>query len=98
MLGIYFVASILAFFTYLMDKSAAQNNQWRVKESTLHLLGLVGGWPGALLAQKTLRHKSKKMGFQMVFWATVMINCSVLGWLSTQDGSAFMQSIARLGG
>lgn len=95
-LGVYCLASALAFLAYALDKSAAQNNRWRTKESTLHLIGVVGGWPGALLAQKRLRHKSKKKEFQTVFWATVIINCSALVWLLTTSGSAFLSSI--LGG
>ncbi|MFA5172456.1 MAG: cold shock and DUF1294 domain-containing protein [Sulfuriferula sp.] len=92
-LGVYLAASILAFFAYAVDKSAAQNNRWRTQESTLHLFGIVGGWPGAWLAQKTLRHKSKKKEFQTVFWATVIINCFALGWLLTKSGSTFLGSI-----
>jgi len=92
-LGVYFIASSLTFLAYAIDKSAAQNNRWRTKESTLHLFGIVGGWPGALLAQKTFRHKSKKEEFQTVFWATVIINCFALGWLLTKNGSAFLSSI-----
>lgn len=91
--GVYLAASIIAFIAYAIDKSAAKNNRWRTKESTLHLFGLIGGWPGALLAQKTLRHKSKKEEFQMVFWATVVLNCCAFGWLFTRGGSAFIQSI-----
>lgn len=92
-LGVYFLASVLAFLAYALDKSAAQNNRWRTQENTLHLFGIVGGWPGALLAQKTFRHKSKKEEFQTVFWATVIINCFALGWLLTKSGSAFLSSI-----
>jgi uncharacterized membrane protein YsdA (DUF1294 family) len=47
---------------------------WRVSESTLHTLSLVGGWPGALVAQQMLRHKSNKASFRAVFWATVVTN------------------------
>jgi uncharacterized membrane protein YsdA (DUF1294 family) len=75
------------FSTASLDKSAAQNNRWRTQESTLHLFGIIGGWPGALLAQNFLRHKSKKQTFQTVFWATVMINCLALGWLLSKLGS-----------
>jgi uncharacterized membrane protein YsdA (DUF1294 family) len=96
-LGLYLGASAVAFFTYAVDKAAAQGNRWRIKESTLHLLGLVGGWPGALLAQKTLRHKSKKEEFQTVFWATVVFNCCVLGWILTKSGSNFIQTIIGMG-
>lgn len=77
-LALYLAASLIAFFTYASDKSAARKNQWRTKESTLHLLAAIGGWPGALIAQKLLRHKSKKRSFQTVFWATVVLNCGAL--------------------
>jgi uncharacterized membrane protein YsdA (DUF1294 family) len=79
--GGYLLMSIVAFIAYALDKSAAKNNRWRTPESTLHLLGLLGGWPGALLAQRWLRHKSKKTAFLVVFWATVLINCAVLLWV-----------------
>lgn len=92
--GLYFTSSIVTFLAYAIDKSAAQNARWRTKESTLHLFGLVGGWPGALLAQKTLRHKSKKQEFQAVFWVTVIANCFTLAWLLvTKSGSTFLSSI-----
>jgi len=92
-IGLYFAASTVAFLTYAIDKSAAQRNRWRTQESTLHLFALVGGWPGALLAQKTLRHKSKKVEFQTVFGATVAINCLALGWLLTAGGASFLNAI-----
>ncbi|MGZ8984689.1 MAG: DUF1294 domain-containing protein [Methylotenera sp.] len=92
--GLYLTASTVTFLAYAIDKSAAKNNRWRTKESTLHLFGLAGGWPGALLAQKTLRHKSKKEGFQTVFWVTVLANCFTLGWLlTTKSGSDFLSSV-----
>ncbi|MDD2774511.1 MAG: cold shock and DUF1294 domain-containing protein [Gallionella sp.] len=84
-LYIYLGLSVLTFFLYAIDKSAAQNNEWRTKESTLHFFAMIGGWLGALLAQKLLRHKSKKAEFQTVFWATVVINCCALGWLVAND-------------
>jgi uncharacterized membrane protein YsdA (DUF1294 family) len=80
-LVVYLVASSLTFIAYAWDKSAAKNGGWRTQESTLHLLSLAGGWPGALVAQKMLRHKSRKQSFQFTFWVTVVINCSILGWL-----------------
>lgn len=95
--GVYLAASVVAFFAYAMDKSAAQNNRWRTQESTLHLFGLFGGWPGALIAQRTLRHKSKKEEFQTVFWATVFLNCGTLVWLLSERGSVFLQSIVGIG-
>jgi uncharacterized membrane protein YsdA (DUF1294 family)/cold shock CspA family protein len=94
LISVYLAASTITFLAYAIDKSAAQNNRWRIKESTLHLFGLAGGWPGALLAQKTLRHKTKKEEFQTVFWATVIANCFSLGWLlTTKSGSTFLSYI-----
>ena len=72
--GIYIGASILAFVVYSIDKAAAVANTWRVPESTLLLIGMAGGWPGAIVAQQLLRHKSSKQSFRAVFWVTVVIN------------------------
>ena len=92
-LGLYLVASAIAFGAYALDKSAARNDQWRTQESTLHFFALVGGWPGALAAQRLLRHKSRKQSFQTVFWFTVALNCGALGWLMTPAGNEALNSV-----
>jgi uncharacterized membrane protein YsdA (DUF1294 family)/cold shock CspA family protein len=76
--------SLLALAFYGYDKSAAQHGQQRTPESTLHLIGLLGGWPGALLAQGLFRHKSSKRSFQQVFWVTVVLN--VIGLAAVISG------------
>lgn len=70
----YAALSVAAFLLYAIDKSAARANRWRVAESTLHLAGLMGGWPGALLAQQLLRHKTSKESFRSTFWGSVVLN------------------------
>jgi uncharacterized membrane protein YsdA (DUF1294 family)/cold shock CspA family protein len=95
-LGVYLGASILAYVVYAIDKAAAQNRRRRTPENTLYLLGLVGGWPGALLAQQQLRHKTSKTNFQVMFWLTVFLNCIALGWLMTSAGTGFLRSIHGL--
>ncbi len=80
-LGVYATTSLLAFGLYGYDKLSAKTGRWRTPEKTLLTLGLIGGWPGALLAQEWIRHKSSKFAFQIVFWVTVAINCAVLTWL-----------------
>lgn len=70
--------SVITFIVYAIDKSAARRRGPRTPERTLHLLALAGGWPGALLAQRWLRHKSAKASFRRVFWVTVAVN--VLGF------------------
>ena len=72
--GIYLLLSAATFIAYAADKSAAASGSWRTPESTLHTLALAGGWPGALIAQQFLRHKSTKQEFRQVFWATALLN------------------------
>jgi len=78
--GLYLALSLCTFFTYAVDKSAAKRGKWRTKESTLHLMSLMGGWPGALFAQHLLRHKSVKTAFRKLFWLTVVTNLALLGY------------------
>ena len=75
----YLAFSILTFLVYASDKSAAQRGAQRIPEKTLHMLAVIGGWPGALLAQQMLRHKSSKQEFRSVFWGTVILN--VMGFM-----------------
>jgi uncharacterized membrane protein YsdA (DUF1294 family)/cold shock CspA family protein len=92
-LGLYLLSSTLAFVAYTLDKSAARNDRWRTQESTLHFVALIGGWPGALVAQRLLRHKSKKASFQVVFWATVVLNSGAFAWLFSSSGAGVLRSI-----
>lgn len=88
-LGVVPGLSLLAFFAYALDKSAAQAGRWRTKESTLHLLALMGGWPGAWAAQRLLRHKSSKQSFLIVYRATVALHCTaLLAWVFWLRGIA----------
>ena len=94
-LSAYVILSVLAFALYKKDKSAAEWEEWRTPESTLHLIALIGGWPGALIAQNKLRHKSKKLSFRMVYWVTVIINCGGLAWLLTPDGTLRLKALTK---
>jgi uncharacterized membrane protein YsdA (DUF1294 family)/cold shock CspA family protein len=94
-LGSYIFLSVIAFALYAKDKSAAQSGKWRTSESTLHLFSLIGGWPGAMLARSNLRHKSIKGSFRVVFWMTVIVNCGVLGWLLTSEGTLRLKMILK---
>jgi len=80
LLGSYVVLSVTAFVMYGMDKSAAVRGRRRMPENILHLVSLAGGWPGALVAQRVFRHKTRKQPFQAIFWCTAIINCAALAW------------------
>lgn len=76
--GVFYLAlSILAFVMYSADKRAAQRGRWRTPENTLLVVGLIGGWPGAIVAQQLLRHKTKKLSFRTRFWISVIANVAV---------------------
>ena len=62
----------ITFLFYGYDKMQARNLEWRVKETTLQTLALVGGWPGALAGMHYFQHKTKKTSFQVVFWSIVL--------------------------
>lgn len=83
---LYILASVFTFIIYAHDKSKAQQGVWRTPESTLHVFALIGGWPGAAVAQQLLRHKSQKKAFRVVYWFTVFINLAVLCWLFSPGG------------
>ncbi len=92
-LPFYLAISLFTFILYAFDKSAAQNNRWRTKENTLHLFSLLGGWPGGMIAQQTLRHKSKKQPFRAIFWLTVLVNSGAFVWLHTAKGETALRSL-----
>ena len=92
---VYLSARLITFGIYAWDKSAARVGASRTPENTLHLLALAGGWPGALIAQQTLRHKSRKASFQVVFWVTVVLNFAVLAWLFTDAGAEMLRSVLQ---
>lgn len=76
---LYFIsASLVTFIAYGWDKRAAKKQGWRVSELKLHLLSVAGGWPGALLAQQWLRHKSAKSRFKFILWLTISINLALI--------------------
>jgi uncharacterized membrane protein YsdA (DUF1294 family) len=71
---VYVCASVISCLAYAVDKGRATSKEWRISESALHLLSLAGGWPGALVAQRVWRHKTRKTSFQVVYWITVVVN------------------------
>jgi uncharacterized membrane protein YsdA (DUF1294 family)/cold shock CspA family protein len=87
----YLILSAITYFIYAWDKASARAGRWRTSEGTLQLLALAGGWPGALIAQQTLRHKSKKASFRVTLWFAVLMNCAGLVWLHTPEGLAFLR-------
>lgn len=72
------VMSLASFIAYGIDKRQAGRGGRRIPEQTLHLMALLGGWPGALLGQRQFRHKTKKLAFRVVFWLVVVVHVGIV--------------------
>ncbi|BDT67932.1 hypothetical protein os1_21110 [Comamonadaceae bacterium OS-1] len=86
-LPVWLVAAVLAVnlltvLAYAKGLQTARNRSWRTPEPVLHLLSLLGGWPGAGLAQAVMRYRSQKPSFGTLYWCTVGLHLALLlGWL-----------------
>lgn len=78
-LAAYLIAiNTATFLAYAFDKHAARKHRPRVRERTLHLLALIGGSPGGLIAQQFLRHKTTKRSFQLTYWGIAIVQVAVI--------------------
>ena len=75
------IINVMTYWFYAQDKEAAQMNQRRVPENTLHILAFLGGWPAAWLAQQRLRHKTQKQPFRKIYFCTIVFNILLILWL-----------------
>lgn len=89
LLLLYVGFSALTFFLYWYDKRKARKDEWRIAENTLHSFSLMGGWPGALLAQRFFHHKSRKRSFQLIFIMTITLNITFVS-VYTVSGLDFL--------
>lgn len=83
------LASAVTYFAYRSDKRRAEAGARRIPEWTLHAAEMAGGWPGAFLAQRRLRHKISKLSYQVSFWMVVLFHQLVAldvstGWKITK--------------
>lgn len=97
LVGVPLALSLFSFLSYRSDKRRAEAGAWRIPESTLHLVALLGGWPGGFVAQRIFRHKISKASFQFVFWLIVLTHefsavDSLLDWRLTRQAIAFIKS------
>lgn len=65
--------NLVTFAVYAYDKRAARRGAWRIPEKQLHAFALLGGFPGAYIAQQKLRHKTRKASFKKQFWLLLAV-------------------------
>lgn len=70
----YVFMTPITILYYAEDKRRALQHQWRISNFYLHCFEIMGGWPGALLAQNEYRHKLRRGAYQYGFWAIVAIH------------------------
>lgn len=78
----YLLISLITLAIYALDKKyALDNTSNRIPENTLHVLAVMGGWAGALVARFLFRHKTQKQPFVQLFWVTVALNVAITIYL-----------------
>jgi len=92
---IYALLSALTFTLYWQDKRAAIKGNRRTPESRLQIFSLVGGWPGGLIAQRVLHHKSSKKSFLFIYWLMVLLNISGLFMVTSPKSIQFLQTLLQ---
>jgi len=60
------VLSVIGFVMVGLDKRRAARQRWRIPESSLHLIELLGGFPGTLIARAVFRHKTRKLRYRLI--------------------------------
>ena len=90
---IYVLMSCGSYIAYVLDKASAGKNLQRVPEATLHMMDMLGGWPGGLIGQQQMRHKTAKASFRVTFWITVMLNLGLFAWLWRSGVAAALTDI-----
>ncbi len=62
------LVNLTAFANFGWDKRCAISGDRRIPEKTLLGLALIGGAFGAVAAQQTFRHKTRKEPFRTLLW------------------------------
>ncbi len=78
----YLLLSLITFFAFALDKRAAVHDRSRIRERTLHILELLGGWPGAMLAMHLIRHKNRKFAYARWTYLIAIVHASAWIWFS----------------
>ena len=79
---IYLIAvNIAAFAVMGADKYRAQRNKWRISESSIFALGLIGGGAGIYLGMKLFRHKTKHLEFTLGIPVIIILNAIALWYI-----------------
>lgn len=81
-MGATLVMSGATFFLFSLDKLKARRESGsRISEKTLLIFCAICGWPGGVLAQILVRHKSSKIPFRIWLWFIMSVHLFMGGWI-----------------
>ena len=71
------IINVVTFFTYGLDKLKARKAMWRIRETSLLLLAVLGGSIGAWLGMKVWHHKTQHKKFKYGIPAIMVIQLAL---------------------
>lgn len=78
----FLIINILAFLIMGIDKSKARRGAWRVKESTLFALALLGGSIGVYLAMGAFHHKTLHKKFSIGIPLIIILQAALIIYIT----------------
>lgn len=83
-IGLYLILiNVITFILFTLDKKRARSRQWRIPESTLLFVSLLGGAVGGLIGMQIFKHKTKKMKFVIGMPIILVFNIMILKYFAT---------------
>ena len=73
--------NVVAFIMYGIDKYKAKKAKWRIPETTLLLLAVLGGSIGAWMGMKVWHHKTMLKKFKYGIPAILLIQIALMAYL-----------------
>ncbi|CAH0238075.1 DUF1294 domain-containing protein [Roseomonas sp. CECT 9278] len=86
--------NVLSMALFHHDKRMAEQRGWRISERMLLTVALLGGSPGALLARRRFRHKTRKQPFSAALHAVCLLQLVAVAWLAV-NGPTLPPAVAR---
>ena len=71
------IINVITFFTYGIDKWKAKRSKWRIPESTLLMMAVMGGSIGAWLGMKVWHHKTMHKKFKYGVPVIILVQVAI---------------------
>ncbi|SES08082.1 Uncharacterized membrane protein YsdA, DUF1294 family [Gracilibacillus ureilyticus] len=81
LLTIYLIIiNIIGFLLMGIDKRKARKQKWRIAESRIWLVAIIGGAFGATAGMNYFRHKTKHTSFRILLPLLTLVDIGLLIW------------------